>query len=52
MCEMKQQNLYTNGLHENRELSDKYIKQEKKFRIISAFNKFKDNFEQTKTPRK
>lgn len=54
-CDVRQQRIVadgTFGYKYNNELSEKYIKEENKFRIVSAFNKFKDNFEHNKTPRK
>ena len=54
-CDIRQQRLFANnsyGYEYNDELSDKYLKEEKRFKIISAINKFKDNFGHEKTPRK
>ncbi len=54
-CDIRQQRIFaddTFGYKYNNELSEKYIKEENKFRIVSAFSKFRDNFEHNKTPRK
>jgi hypothetical protein len=54
-CDIRQQRIFadsTFGFNYNGELSDKYIKEENKMRIVSAINKFKEKIEHKKTPRR